>query len=82
MSGSRNSLPARGHDTTRDPGDEPRTPASQRTGTQHRELYVGEGNEEQPSMVVEKSTNPRKRKLASTEESEEPEELVDDANRL
>ena len=32
-------------------------------------------------MVVEKSTNRRKRKLASTEESA-PEELVDEANRL
>ncbi|KAM0803102.1 ankyrin repeat-containing domain protein [Usnea florida] len=68
-------------DSTCDPRDEPETPASQWTGIQHGELYVGKGNEEQPSMVVESSRNRRKRKLVSTEEYE-PEELVDEAKRL
>ena len=62
--------------------DEPRILASQRTGTHHGEKYVGEGNEEQPSMVVGTSNNPRKRKMTSTEDSEEPEVLVDEADCL
>ena len=79
---SRHNHAAHGDDNLRDPGDEPRTPASQHTGTQQSDKIAGEGNEEQLLMVVEKSSNSRKRKLASTEEPEEPGELVDEANRL